>query len=428
MKYLFGLLLFLGILFFPRQADASFSYQYVGQSAPQTVSPGESKPQSLTIKNTGTDPWNFGGPNPVRLGTSHPQDRGSAFYNASWLSPSRIAMTRNVTDPGNTTNVLPGQTAIFEWTISPNWTGDDMGGTYPEWYQPVVEGVTWMPDSGIWFPSTVPAKIGVNLFLWYKPGSRWNGAVDVPNGGQYNSGDPAVLRRQFQEMVDAGIGFVNLDWWEQDIPRMNPGEQRQNVETAINIIHEFPSLKYTILVEPVVTNAITPVPQYVYDGLWAAHASSDPQYLKYHGKPLITCYLYRTCYPSDPRFSSLQFTGSTGLSWPTLMLWHYPIEDVQNDVSSLFSRFDNFYCIQSGECGNAPLIRYNVSLQESVAQNQLNYIGATKNTQRLVFYYGWNEYYERANIEPHTNPDYPGVSTTYSYDLLKNFILNTWKQ
>lgn len=403
---------------------AAYDYQITFQSAPTTVAHGTHKTVKLDIKNVGTSTWNFTGANALHLGTSHPQDRGSGFTDG-WLASNRIALTRNLTNPANTTTIPPNEIGEFEFSITTSGdSSDDMGGTYNEYFQPVVENITWLPDKGLYFPWTVPAKVGVFWYGWYGPGeTRWGGTVDNPNFGSivghYDSADTNVQRQQLQQMTDAGVGFVVLDWWETLPP---PGDTQHSHDAAIgmiNLIHsEFPNMKYTFLVEPPLGNQITPIPQGFLNTIYATYGT-DPQYLKYHSKPLMTCYLFRTCAGQDGRFSYLQFSGATGYSYPTLLLWHYPIEDIQGDVTSLLPRFDN-----RGIGGG---LVYDWSYGENLQGSQLTYVGGRKNIIRLMFMNSWNEQYERTQIEPHHNPD-TAVSDTYAKDKLKTFVTNVWNQ
>lgn len=415
------------VLLFPSESKAAYSYQYQGQTPHQTVPSGESRQAKIQLKNTGTDPWLFTGPNAFRLGTARPQNRGSGFYHPSWFTPNRIALTRNLTTPANTVTVLPGETGEFEFTVTPSLTSDGMGGAYREHFQPVVENVTWLPDIGIFWDWTVPAPVGVHFFTWYggpnggygvPPNYRWHSYVDTPRGGTYDSADPATVRRQLTEIRNAGISFVLLDWWEQE-PEGGTQHQHDAAFTVINIIkNEFPTLKFAFMVEPTLNNSVTPVPQGFYNMVYTLYGN-DPQYLRYHGKPLMMCYLYRTCTGQDGRFSGLQVSGGAGYAYPTFKLWNYPNPDIQGDVTGIMARYDDRPTGRN--------VTYDPTYAEQVWQHNLNFTKDHRAGLRLVFMYGWNEYYERANCEPHSNPD-SAVAQTFCTDVLTNWINGAWKQ
>jgi len=123
----------------PSTNPADYTYSYVSQSSNATVKQGGETTLTLTIKNTGSATWYNTGSNSVHLGTDRPADRNCGFYTtgSSWLSTNRIAM-----DQGT---VAPGELATFTFAIA----GAPLPGTYPEYFRPVVENVTWMSDQNI---------------------------------------------------------------------------------------------------------------------------------------------------------------------------------------------------------------------------------------------------------------------------------------
>lgn len=94
----------------------------------------------IKIRNIGTVQWNKTGNNTVRFGTIRPLERSSPFCDPSWPSCTRPAiMVEN--------SVAPNETATFEfWLKAPN-----QGGTFNEYFGPVVEGVSWMRDIGLFY-------------------------------------------------------------------------------------------------------------------------------------------------------------------------------------------------------------------------------------------------------------------------------------
>jgi len=104
---------------------------------------GELFVATLYLENTGNMPW-FGDSSGcshlplVRLGTAKNRDRKSELFDKNyWLQQNRIAMQE--------ARVNPGEVATFVVAgITPNV--DDM---FREYFQPVVEGVTWIesPES-----------------------------------------------------------------------------------------------------------------------------------------------------------------------------------------------------------------------------------------------------------------------------------------
>lgn len=87
----------------------------------------------LKAYNASATIWNKTGPNPLRLGTSNPQDGNSVYYDSSWLSNNRAAGP--VED-----SVKPGQTATFGFYV----TAPTQLGQYRQYFRPVLEYNGWM--------------------------------------------------------------------------------------------------------------------------------------------------------------------------------------------------------------------------------------------------------------------------------------------
>jgi len=100
---------------------------------------------SIKALNTGNTTWTNSGTNPVDLGTSGPQDRASAFYDSTWLNSDRAAQLQEA-------SVAPGEVGTFNFWIQAPYELNNT--TYKEYFQPVVEGSTWMNDVGMYQPFT----------------------------------------------------------------------------------------------------------------------------------------------------------------------------------------------------------------------------------------------------------------------------------
>lgn len=119
-----------------------YSCEWVSQTAYPIYTYGhETYPMEITFRNTGSKTWYNHGTYPVRLATSHIQDRSSLFYDQdSWISDNRVVTM-------NESEVEPGETATFSFAIkSPN-----LDGTFKEYFQLVTEGKTWMEDRGVYW-------------------------------------------------------------------------------------------------------------------------------------------------------------------------------------------------------------------------------------------------------------------------------------
>jgi len=116
-----------------------YDYKYIGQSDYPFLSKGEVATLTLKIKNTGRKRWERG---KLNLGTSHGRDRESIFT-YEWLSPNRIRLKEEV--------VEPGKIGTFIFSIK----APDKTGIYKEYFQPVLEGVKWLKDIGIYWEIVV---------------------------------------------------------------------------------------------------------------------------------------------------------------------------------------------------------------------------------------------------------------------------------
>jgi peptidase M23-like protein len=132
-----------------------FSAQYLSGSAWVTLSPGQLYTAIGQWKNTGYDQWAFNvAGSSARLGTWSPtpgQDQPSQVGGAvgcpgqtNWLSCTRIRPTTDTVDPD--------QTGWFQFDL----IGPPTSGVYQLYVRPVIEGVIWMEDYGVFWQVTVP--------------------------------------------------------------------------------------------------------------------------------------------------------------------------------------------------------------------------------------------------------------------------------
>lgn len=138
-----------------------FYAQYHSQSPYPVINSGASRTVYFQFKNIGRAFWKddaskFPGYLPVRMATTFPINRWSAFRASNWHSPSRstgffskVYESDGATLASDQHTVQPGQIARFEFTFyaSP----DIPGGVYREYFQPIVDGAPnpyW--DMGAW--------------------------------------------------------------------------------------------------------------------------------------------------------------------------------------------------------------------------------------------------------------------------------------
>lgn len=118
----------------------------LAQSSGVTVQVGAEATLWVELKNTGNVPW-FGAERTTReqfrLGTYRPADRLSTIYHASWMSANRVAtLSQSVINPGEIGRVT--------FTIKATKVG-----RYREYFNPVIEYKTWLPDTNIYWDIVV---------------------------------------------------------------------------------------------------------------------------------------------------------------------------------------------------------------------------------------------------------------------------------
>lgn len=131
-----------------RAEQPAYAWTLVARSGvPATMHPGEKLPVVLVLRNTGTETWlsdeMADGAPPVRLATTSPRDRASAFAtdDPTWRwSSNRIRMT--------TPTVAPGESGTFTFTFTAPVLAS-YPATFDERFAPVAEGVAWMDAAEI---------------------------------------------------------------------------------------------------------------------------------------------------------------------------------------------------------------------------------------------------------------------------------------
>ena len=125
--------------------DQGFHSAWAGQSPDVTLSPGQSATLVLALKNTGYRGWYQGSPGQqAYIGTAAPLDVNRSDLASGWISASRPATT-------TTSYVGPGQVGWFQFAVRAPSTP----GTYRLAVRGLIEGTTWLEDSGVYWTITV---------------------------------------------------------------------------------------------------------------------------------------------------------------------------------------------------------------------------------------------------------------------------------
>jgi glucose/arabinose dehydrogenase len=191
------------------------SAQYAGQDPFPVLTPGAIVPYDLSLRNAGDEPWKNGEPgHEVRLGVANdsaaPADLGMAV---DWLSSNRVA--RPIAQ-----EVLPGDVATFRFLIR----APEAVGTYRIALRPVIDGVSWLEDAGIYVDVFVVPDDGYHVaamspssVVSVGPGATADVTVSVRNTGTQSfikgSGAELVLGvvRDDPSFGTFGIGWLGPD-------------------------------------------------------------------------------------------------------------------------------------------------------------------------------------------------------------------------
>ena len=118
---------------------ASYHAAFRTQAAYPVASPGQTVRWVVAFTNTGSTGWSTTEASALHVGTSQPLDAPSALASTSWLTPNRPAQQ-------TTTYVGPGQDAWFIVEL----TAPATPGTYRLYLRPVIDGVRWLEDAGVY--------------------------------------------------------------------------------------------------------------------------------------------------------------------------------------------------------------------------------------------------------------------------------------
>ena len=132
-------------VFVPVTTVVSYHSIWDSQSAYPTLRAGQiSAPLSITFRNTGGQAWNKGTLGQEARLAVNLDDTMWAPLGVNWMSSNRVAAQTEAT-------VAPGTTASFSFQVRAPSTP----GVYSIHLRPVIDGVVWMEDQGVFLVVTV---------------------------------------------------------------------------------------------------------------------------------------------------------------------------------------------------------------------------------------------------------------------------------
>lgn len=125
-------------------APPALASRWLAQSAYPTLAPGDVGMVTVTFRNTGTLAWVKGTPTEARLGIVADSSVFSELgLGSGWPLPSRPAVQLQQ-------NVAPSEVAVFNFNVR-----GAQRGTWTMRLRPVVDGVAWLDDEGVYVVVTV---------------------------------------------------------------------------------------------------------------------------------------------------------------------------------------------------------------------------------------------------------------------------------
>ena len=112
------------------------------QTAKPIIDVGETAVVTVQYRNVGHTPWFKGSPSEIRLGEIGPRPLPPAMR-VDWLTPDR---------PAAQTEAVVNERELATFTFK---VAGDAPGTYRLRLQPVVDGVKWLADEGVFVDITV---------------------------------------------------------------------------------------------------------------------------------------------------------------------------------------------------------------------------------------------------------------------------------
>ena len=127
------------------RSDLGYHAAFAAKTPDPVLAPGQTANLVVALRNTGYRGWYLGNPGQqVNIGTADPLDSPRADVALGWLSATRPATT-------TTPYVGPGQDGWFQFTIKAPATP----GTYRLAVRGVIDGTTWLEDTGVVWTITV---------------------------------------------------------------------------------------------------------------------------------------------------------------------------------------------------------------------------------------------------------------------------------
>lgn len=203
----------------------SFHSAFVDQSAYPTLAAGASAQVSVRFRNSGTATWQRGvAGKQANLGLNGDTTAFAGLgMNDDWLSPNRLATTVE-------SSVAPGAIGTFTFKVR----APAAPGVYRLPLRPVIDGVSWMEDQGVFL--VVTSDAGYH--------SRWAAQTDYPTlaPGQTsgpltlsftNTGSRAWTKGAAGQQANLGINLDDRTWAGLAVSWLTPDRPAGQTEAVV---------------------------------------------------------------------------------------------------------------------------------------------------------------------------------------------------
>jgi len=204
----------------------SFHAAFQSESAWPTLAPGASTTLTVKFQNTGTATWQKGvAGQQANLGLNGDSlVFANLGMNNGWLSANRLATTVESTVP-------PGQTGTFTFSVRAPLAP----GTYSLPLRPVIDGVTWMEDSGV-FMVIVSAASYHSQWVSESPYPTLHvGEISQPLTIAFmNAGATAWTKGTLGQEARLGINLDDVTWASLGVNWPLPNRVATQTEAMVN--------------------------------------------------------------------------------------------------------------------------------------------------------------------------------------------------
>lgn len=257
-------------------ADTStYRYEWLSQSYELPATPQTPGNLTITIRNIGSQNWtNANVPEQIRLGTTRGRDRASELATDSWAGPNRVGTYagKAILDgagqpnrhadgtvdftPGITT-VAPGEAAVWSFPVQTPDHPTDLR----EYFNFVIDNVTWLNDQGIFWPVHMSQGYASKIVAQSEFPSTTEGDADAQlwfdyqNVGEFDWQKDGIVRLGTDRDRDRTSKFADSRWVSPDRPGTFAGKVvNGQLDTSATVILPGETARFIV---PLKTNVQT---------------------------------------------------------------------------------------------------------------------------------------------------------------------------